>query len=45
VALCEQAAIEKDPEKLIRLVKEINRLLEEKEQRLRNQHANAQSTA
>ena len=44
-ALCEQAAIEKDPEKLIRLVKEINRLLEEKEQRLRNQHANTDSVA
>jgi hypothetical protein len=41
--LCEQAAVEQDPEKLMRLVVEINRLLEEKEQRLRNQHANAQS--
>jgi hypothetical protein len=44
--LCEQATVEQDPEKLMRVVEEINnRLLEEKEQRLRNQHANAQSTA
>jgi hypothetical protein len=32
--LCEQAAIEQDPEKLLELVKRINTLLEEKEQRL-----------
>ena len=32
--LCAQAAEEQDPEKLLELVKEINRLLEEKEQRL-----------
>jgi hypothetical protein len=32
---CEQAAVERDPEKLIDLAKEINRLLEEKEQRLK----------
>jgi hypothetical protein len=31
---CEQAAVEQDPKKLLELVKEINRLLEEKEQRL-----------
>jgi hypothetical protein len=37
--LCEQAAIEQDPAKLMRLVEQINRLLEEKEQRLRNQSA------
>jgi hypothetical protein len=35
VQLCELAAVEQDHEKLLRLVKEINRLLEEKEQRLR----------
>lgn len=29
--LCEQAAAEQDPDKLFRLVQEINRLLEEKE--------------
>jgi len=34
--LCEQAAIEQDPTKLLALISEINRLLEAKEQRLRN---------
>ena len=34
--LCERAATEQDPEKLMELVKEINRLLEEKERRLKN---------
>jgi hypothetical protein len=32
--LCEQAAVEKDPETLLELTKEINRLLHEKEVRL-----------
>jgi hypothetical protein len=32
---CEQAAIEQDAGKLLELVKEINRMLEEKETRLR----------
>jgi hypothetical protein len=32
--LCEQAAIEQDPTRLLELTREINRLLEEKEQRL-----------
>jgi hypothetical protein len=32
--LCEQAAVEKDPAKLLALVAEINRLLEQKEKRL-----------
>ena len=32
--LCEQAANEQDPVKLLQLVDEINRLLEEKERRL-----------
>jgi hypothetical protein len=32
--LCERAAYEQDPDKLLELVSEINRLLEEKEQRL-----------
>ena len=35
--LCEQAAIEQDPEKLMQLVIEINRILEEKERRLLGQ--------
>ena len=34
--LCEMAANEQDSEKLLALVKEINRLLEEKEARLRS---------
>jgi len=32
--LCEQAAIEQDSEKLLALVREINRMLDDKEQRL-----------
>ena len=32
--LCEQAAVEQDSQKLLELAKEINALLEEKEQRL-----------
>lgn len=31
---CEQAAVEQDPDKLLQLVNEINRMLEEKETRL-----------
>jgi hypothetical protein len=34
--LCERAASEQDPDKLMELVKEINRLLEEKERRLKH---------
>jgi hypothetical protein len=37
--LCEQAANEQDPEKLLLLVKEINDILEEREQRLRSKDA------
>jgi len=33
--LCELAAIEEDPDKLLALVKEITRLLDEKEKQLR----------
>lgn len=32
--LCEQAAVEQDPEKLLALVRAINHILEEKERRL-----------
>jgi len=39
--LCALAAVEQDHEKLLVLVKEINRLLDEKEQRLRNNKAKA----
>jgi hypothetical protein len=34
--LCEQAAVEQDSEKLMALVSEINRMLDEKEQRLKS---------
>lgn len=37
--LCEQAAVEQDSRKLMELVKEINRLLEEKDQRLKQQQS------
>jgi hypothetical protein len=33
--LCEQAAVEQDAEKLLALIQEINRILEEKELRLK----------
>ena len=41
--LCTLAAVEQDHEKLLELVKEINRLLDEKEQRLRNNSPKAKS--
>lgn len=34
IRLCEQAAVEQDPGRLMELVQEINRLLQEKEDRL-----------
>jgi hypothetical protein len=33
--LCQQASVEQDPEKLMELIAEINRLLDEKEERLK----------
>jgi hypothetical protein len=36
--LCAQAAVEQDPEKLHALVEEIDRLLQEKENRLKKGH-------
>jgi hypothetical protein len=35
--LCKEASLEKDPERLLKLIQEINRLLEEKETRLRKE--------
>jgi hypothetical protein len=35
--LCRQAAVEKDPKKLLELAAEINRLLQEKEKRFQQQ--------
>lgn len=37
--LSEQAAVEQDPERLLELTREINRLLEEKQNRLANRTA------
>lgn len=36
MALCQQAAVERDPEKLLALTREINRLLKEREDALKN---------
>lgn len=33
--LCEQAAVEQDPDKLLDLIRQINQILEEKERRLK----------
>jgi len=41
--LCEQAANEQDADKLMELVKEINRLLEEKESRLKKESEKLES--
>jgi hypothetical protein len=35
--LCEQVAIEQDTQRLIELVRELNRMLDEKEQRLKRE--------
>ncbi len=37
IRLCEQAHVEQDPARLLELIREIERLLEEKEQRLKRQ--------
>ena len=37
--VCEQVAIEQDPERMIVLVRELNRMLDEKEERLKREHA------
>jgi hypothetical protein len=44
VHLCEQAANEQDPEKLMLLIQQINTLLEQKEQRLKRK-SDGQSAA
>ena len=44
-ALCEQAVNEKDPQKLLELTNEINRLLEAKEQNLKKQQQPDKSAA
>jgi len=42
--LCEQAAVEQNPDKLMKLVREITQLLDEKEQRLRQLQQNDTQT-
>jgi len=39
--LCEQATVEQDSEKLMLMIREINRMLDEKEKRLERQHSQA----
>jgi hypothetical protein len=41
--LCEQATVEQDTQKLMALIAEINRLLEEKEQRLKKKNEESSS--
>ena len=41
--LCEQAAVEQDPDKLMDLIKQINQLLEEKERRLKGESSVSQT--
>ena len=43
--LCEQAAEEQDPNRLMELVREINQLLESKEERLLQEHQDEQPAA
>jgi hypothetical protein len=35
--LCQQASVEEDPEKMMELIREINRLLDDKEERLKRE--------
>jgi hypothetical protein len=44
IELCEMAATEQDYQKLLKLVQEINRLLDEKEQRLKPKGRREEST-
>lgn len=43
--LCEQAASEQDPQVLLTLIEERNRLLEQKENRLAGERADGQNVA
>jgi hypothetical protein len=42
-ALCEQAAVEQDPDRLLLLVQEIDRLLNEKQERLNQKRSKAEN--
>ena len=43
--LCSQAATEQDPDRLMELIRQINELLEEKEERLKRERSAAKSNA
>jgi hypothetical protein len=45
ILLCEQAAIEQDPQRLLRLVEEIDQLLQEKHERLKRQPSEPRDAA
>ena len=44
MTLCQQAAVEQDPERLLHLIAEIARMLDEKEDRLRREQSDASRT-
>ena len=43
--LCEQAAVEQDPQRLMALIREIDQLLREKQERLNQQAPQARTVA
>jgi hypothetical protein len=43
--LCEQAAVEQDPDRLLKLVNEISRILDEKNQRVQQQYSSTENVA
>jgi hypothetical protein len=45
LVLCEQAAVEQDPQRLMALIREIDQLLREKQQRLDHQGSGSLSVA
>jgi hypothetical protein len=44
MTLCQQAAVEQDPERLMHLITEITRMLDEKGERLRRQQSDTLRT-
>ena len=43
--LCEQAAVEQDPDRLLKLVNEISRMLDEKNKRVQQQYSSIENVA
>jgi len=41
--LCEQAAVEQDPDRLLQLVREIDQLLNEKQERLKQKRSKSEN--